>query len=87
MYVFCWWSRSRACHSLALPKARLQELCFLKKNRKAVSFFYKYDKTKNFFEVMKDVVLIYRYLRLTWDWVKLFVMPPLNIFQEIYLDI
>ncbi len=41
---------------------------------------------------MKDAVLLYRYFRLTWDWVKLFVIAPLNIFnktifKEMYLDI
>ncbi len=34
-------------HSLAPPTARLQELGFFGENRKAVSFFYKYDKTKD----------------------------------------
>ncbi len=46
MSVFCWWSCSSARHSLAPPTTcRLQELG---KNRKAPSFFYKYDKTKDF---------------------------------------
>ncbi len=41
-----------ACHSLAPPTARLQELgFFLGENRKAVSFFYRYDKTKDFLEI------------------------------------
>ncbi len=50
---------------------------FFGENRKSVSFFYKYDKTKDFFGDMKDAVLLYRYSRLTWDWVKLCALGPL----------
>ncbi len=42
-----------ACHSLAPPMAHLQGLCFFGENRKAVSFFYKYDKTKDFLEIRR----------------------------------
>ncbi len=42
-----------ACHSLAPPTARLQELGFFGENRKALSFFYKYDKTKDFLEIWR----------------------------------
>ncbi len=77
-----------ARHSLAPPTTRLHSLApptrhasrssaFFGENRKSVSFFYKYDKTKDFFGDMKDAVLLYRYSRLTWDWVKLCALGPL----------
>ncbi len=56
------------------PTARLQELAVFGENRKAVSFFNKYDKTKDFLEIWR--MQYYRYSRLTWDWVKLCVIFP-----------
>ncbi len=67
-----------AHHSLAPPTRHAsRSSAFFGENRKSVSFFYKYDKTKDFFGDMKDAVLLYRYSRLTWDWVKLCALGPL----------
>ncbi len=73
----CFVGDQSKCSSLfsSAHTARLQELGFFGENRKSVSFFYKYDKTKDFLEIWR--MQYYRYSRLTWDWVKLCALGPL----------